>query len=67
MPSSVGASRCAPGRAKIPIHPEDSDTLRVAAQGLWWSKGGDCLTTGGGATGERVLRGLHGFFQLLVV
>jgi photosystem II stability/assembly factor-like uncharacterized protein len=44
--------------SKILIHPEDSDTLWVAAQGPLWRKGGErgvFLTTDGGTTWERVL------------
>ncbi len=44
--------------SKILIHPEDSCTLWVAAQGPLWSQGGErgvFLTTDGGATWERVL------------
>ncbi len=44
--------------SKILIHPEDSNTLWVAAQGPLWSSGGErgvFLTTDGGATWERVL------------
>ena len=44
--------------SRILVHPEDSDTLWVAAQGPLWSKGGErgvFLTTDGGATWERVL------------
>jgi photosystem II stability/assembly factor-like uncharacterized protein len=44
--------------SKILIHPEDSNTLWVAAQGPLWSEGGErgvFLTTDAGATWERVL------------
>ena len=44
--------------SKILVHPEDSDTLWVAAQGPLWSRGGErgvFLTTDGGTTWERVL------------
>ena len=44
--------------SKILIHPEDSNTLWVAAQGPLWSSGGErgvFRTTDGGATWERVL------------
>ncbi len=44
--------------SKILIHPEDSGTLWVAAQGPLWSPGGErgvFLTTDGGATWQRVL------------
>lgn len=44
--------------SKILIHPEDSNTLWVAAQGPLWSEGGErgvFLTTDGGTTWQRVL------------
>ena len=44
--------------SKILIHPEDSNTLWVAAQGPLWSQGGErgvFMTTDGGTTWERVL------------
>ena len=44
--------------AEIVIHPEDSNTLWVAAQGPLWSRGGErgvFLTTDGGTTWQRVL------------
>ena len=44
--------------SKIVIHPEDSDTLWVAAQGPLWSPGGErgvFLTTDGGDTWQQVL------------
>ncbi|MEM9555176.1 MAG: glycosyl hydrolase [Acidobacteriota bacterium] len=44
--------------AKIVIHPEDSDTVWVAAQGPLWSAGGDrgvFMTTDGGTTWTQVL------------
>ena len=44
----------------IIVHPEDSDTLWVAAQGPLWSKGGErglYLTTDGGKTWEKTLGG----------
>ncbi|MDA8018920.1 MAG: glycosyl hydrolase [Thermoanaerobaculia bacterium] len=44
--------------SEIVVHPEDSDTLWVAAQGPLWSRGGErgvFLTTDGGATWQRVL------------
>ena len=44
--------------SKILIHPEDSKTLWVAAQGPLWSPGGErgvFLTTDGGTTWQRVL------------
>jgi photosystem II stability/assembly factor-like uncharacterized protein len=44
--------------SKILIHPEDSDTLWVAAQGPLWSAGGErgvFLTTDGGSSWQRVL------------
>ncbi|MEM7357235.1 MAG: glycosyl hydrolase, partial [Acidobacteriota bacterium] len=44
--------------SEILIHPEDSETLWVAAQGPLWSQGGErgvFLTTDGGTTWERVL------------
>ncbi len=42
----------------IVVHPEDSNTVYVAAQGPLWSKGGDrglFKTTDGGATWEKLL------------
>ncbi len=44
--------------SKIIVHPEDSDTVWVAAQGPLWSPGGDrglYKTTDGGATWRKVL------------
>ncbi|MEM8960236.1 MAG: glycosyl hydrolase [Acidobacteriota bacterium] len=44
--------------SSVVIHPEDSDTLWVAAQGPLWSKGGErgvFMTTDGGTTWQRVL------------
>ena len=44
--------------SQIWIHPEDADTVLVAAQGPLWSSGGDrgiYKTTDGGATWERIL------------
>lgn len=44
--------------SEILIHPEDSNTLWVAAQGPLWSKGGErglYMTTDGGSTWQRVL------------
>jgi photosystem II stability/assembly factor-like uncharacterized protein len=46
--------------ARIIVHPEDSDTLWVAAQGPLWSKGGErglYMTTDGGKTWEKTLGG----------
>ncbi|MEM8932188.1 MAG: glycosyl hydrolase [Acidobacteriota bacterium] len=43
---------------EIVVHPEDSDTVWVAAQGPLWSPGGErgvFMTTDGGETWERVL------------
>ena len=46
--------------SKIVVHPSDSNTVWVAAQGPLWSKGGDrglYKTTDGGATWKKVLGG----------